>query len=129
MDYDASGRVSASWDSYGGGSANVSLSGPPFTTAIYGICIFKNSLSTVYGTNLRISECPSEADPRSVSYQIDATCNFQGIYSFSYVDPYGQLRYASSTGGTPNGKVYSVACGTSITSQIIGTAMVSSRRC
>jgi hypothetical protein len=129
MDYDASGRVSASWVAYEGARTNISESGIPYNTAINGNCIVKNSLSTVYGTNLRISECPSEADPRSVSYQIDATCNFQGIYSFSYVDPYGQLRYASSTGGTPNGKVYSVACGTSITSRIIGTAMVSSRRC
>jgi hypothetical protein len=129
MDYDANGRVSASWDDYGGGSTDVSFSGTPFTTAIYGNCIVQNSLSTVYGANLRTSNCPSEPDPRQVSYQIDATCNSNGEYSFSYADPYGQLRYASSTSGTPNGKVYSVACGAGIISQIIGSAAVSSRPC
>jgi hypothetical protein len=129
MDYDASGRVSASWVAYQGASTNISASGTPYNRAIDGNCIVQNSLSTVYGTNLRTSDCLSEGDPRSISYQIDATCNFLGIYSFSYTDPYGVTRNASSTSGTPNGKVYSVACGTSIISQITGTAVVSSRRC
>lgn len=130
MDYDANGRVSASWDNYGGGSTNISSSGIPYTTAISGNCIVQNSLLTVYGTNLRTSECPSGADPRNPnSYQIDATCNSNGQYSFSYTDPYGVTRTASSTSGTPNGKVYSVACGVAIISQIIGSAVVSSRIC
>ena len=129
MDYDANGIVSASWENCSGGTTNVSLSGPPFTTAVFGDCILQNSLSTVNGTNLRFSNCPSDPDPRQTSYQIDATCNFQGIYSFSYADPYGKLRYASSTGGTPNGKVYWVACGAAVISQTIGSAAVSSRRC
>jgi hypothetical protein len=129
MDYDSVGRVSASWENSGGGTTIVSSTGSAYTTAVDGICIVQNSLSLVYGTNLRTSACSSTSDPRLDSYQIDATCTYQGIYNFNYIDPYGVTRNASSTSGTPNGKVYSVACGTAVTSQIIGTAVVSSRLC
>jgi hypothetical protein len=129
MDYDSAGRVSASWENSGGGFEVVSSTGTPYTTAVDGVCIVQNSLYLVYGTNLRTSACSSTSDPRQTSFQIDATCNHLGIYSFSYVDPYGQLRYASTNSGPINGKVYSIACGTSITSQITGTAVVSSRPC
>jgi hypothetical protein len=129
MDYDSVGRVSASWENSGGGPTIVSSTGTPYTTAVNGVCIVQNSLRLVYGTNLRTSACSSTSDPRLDSRQIDATCNQQGNYNFDYTDPYGVTRNASSTSGTPNGKVYSVACGVAITTQYTGTAATSSRAC
>ena len=108
----------------------MSSTGTPYTTAVDGVCIVQNSLRLVYGTNLRTSACASTSDPRNdASRQIDATCNQQGYYNFDYTDSYGVTRNASSTSGTPNGKVYSVACGVAITAQYTGTAATSSRVC
>lgn len=132
MDYDNYGRAQASWiDEIGNPQSTGVLTGTPFTTPTQfnGICITAGSLNIVYGTNYRIQYSCAQPDPRSISYQIDATTNLNSEYSFVYVDPYGVSRTASGTFTAPNSPVYAVACGVSVTSVSKGTATVSARRC
>lgn len=130
LDYDAFGRAQASWVDGSGNFVDTGLlSGPAYTTALNGICIKTNSLYITYGTNYRMRYSCAESDPRTVSYQIDATTNINGEYAFTYIDPYGISRTASANTGKSNTTIYAIVCGSSVVSSTKGIAALSTRYC
>lgn len=133
LNYDMFGRVSASWFDQTGSFVNTGLlTGVPYATcdATDGVCIRSGSLNLTYGTNYRIQySCSYNNDPRSASYQIDATTNINGEYSFVYADTYGIHRNATSATGVSNTTIYAVVCGSSIISIAKGNATISGRIC
>lgn len=134
VDHDQYGRAKLSWiNDFNVKILDVQSSGPAFSpfivTASYAFpnIAKQNSLTVINGTNLRFAPSAS-ADPRTGSFQIDVITDINGLYTFTYKDPYNVTRTATGK-SVPNNPVYGAACGASILSNIQGVASVSSRRC
>lgn len=134
VNHDKYGRAKISWiNDFNVNILNVESSGLPFSpfnlTASYEFpnIAKQNSLTLLNGTNLRFAPSAS-ADPRTGSYQIDVITDINGLYNFTYKDPYNVTRTASGK-SVANNPVYGAACGTSIVSTIQGVPSVSTRYC
>lgn len=128
IDYDEYGRAQATWVTSGGDLYPSPLdTGIPFTTSNVFGTMQLNSLNVKYGINIRYASVGSP-DPRNRPYQIDAKTDLFGLYNFNYVDPYGIVRNANGV-STPNTLVYAVACGSSVSSVVRGSATLSPRYC
>ena len=97
---------------------------------INGVCVQPNTFNVTYGTNLRIANC-GDMDPRSISYQLDATYDWSGAYNIDYVDSYGVTQNILGAGGVEGQTVYGAACVSGGSSLIVhrGSGVISSRPC
>ena len=130
--YDYSGRANASWIECNGTlNATGNITGTPYSTVnINGVCVQPNTFNVTYGTNLRIANC-GDMDPRSISYQLDATYDWSGAYNIDYVDSYGVTQNILGAGGVEGQTVYGAACVSGGSSLIVhrGSGVISSRPC
>lgn len=126
--YDENGKAKGRWiDRSTGVQRYFDGSGEPHAFAFTANQV--DGFTTIeYGTNLRKGATDIN-DPRLISYQLNAICNYQGNYSFSYLDSYGIIRSVSGTGYPPNTTVYAVACGSSISTISVGSAVRSNILC
>lgn len=131
LNYDNLGIASATWISYDDTlTIGATFIGTPYSVcpSFNGLCVRTGSFAVLNGSNYRQGSTCVSPDPRTVSYQIDATTNLNGEYNFNYLDPYGVTRNANGN-GAPNTTIYAIACGYSIVNSVRGVAQVSSRFC
>lgn len=135
VDHDQYGRAKLSWtNDFDVKLLDVHSSGVPFSPFIVSASYTfpniakQNSLTVLNGTNLRFAPSAS-ADPKTGSFQIDVVTDINGLYEFTYKDPYNVTRTATGRSSIANNPVYGTACGTSVVSNVRGVASVSSRRC
>ena len=127
INYDYNGRFLATWTDCTGSIKSSNLyGGVPYTTAKTD-CHQVDTLSVIHGSNFRFGDC-GDTDPRTGSFQIDATFNADGQFDFDYLNPYGVQENISQY-GSPDETVYSAACGSKITNVNIGLAELTSRTC
>lgn len=127
INYDYNGRFLATWTDCTGSIKSSNLSGGVRYTLAKTDCHQSTTLSVIHGSNFRFRDC-GDSDPRTNSFQIDATFNADGQFDFDYLNPYGVEENASQY-GSPDETVYSAACGYEITNVNIGSAEISSRTC